>query len=86
MGGSQSQVMRPLAEVVSAPDCYLAQFATLQTWIRYCARGILPAQKRQGKWYTSIGAANWYIWSCGSEGYKDAYKAPRKPVWWTTKS
>lgn len=79
-----SQAMKPLAEVFNAPDSYLPQFATLRTWMRWCARGIVPAQKREGKWYTSVGAINWYIWSCGNKPYKERFKAPRKPAWWTT--
>lgn len=78
--------MKPLAEVFNAPDSYLPQFATLRTWMRWCVRGIVPGQKREGKWYTSVGAIDWYIWSCGNKAYKELYKAPRKPSWWTTKS
>jgi hypothetical protein len=78
-----SQAMKPLTEVFNASDSYLPQFATLRTWMRWCVRGIVPGQKRQGKWYTSVGAINWYIWSCGNELYKEHNKAPRKPAWWT---
>jgi hypothetical protein len=81
-----SQAMKPLAEVFNAPNSMLPQFCTLRTWMRMCARGQVPAQKRTGRWYTSAGAIDWYIWSCGDELYKERNKAPRKPVWWTAKS
>ena len=78
-----SQVMKPLAEVFNAPDSYLSDFAKLPTWVRWCARGIVPAEKRAGKWYTSRGAIDWFIWSCGNHAFKKLYPAPQKPSWWT---
>jgi hypothetical protein len=82
----RSQAMKPLAEVFNAPDSYLSDFATLQTWVRWCARGKVPAEKRAGKWYTSAGAIDWFRWSCSNAAHKKKYAAPRKPSWWTAKS
>lgn len=81
-----SQAMKPLAAVFDDPDSYLSQFGTLRTWMRWCARGKVPAEKRAGQWFTSVGAINWYLWSCGNEAFKKLYAAPRKPKWWTAKS
>jgi hypothetical protein len=57
----------------------LEQFATLRTWLRWCSQRKIPALKRQGQWYTSIEAINWYIWKCGNEAFRKLYRAPRKP-------